>query len=245
MSKLVVCPICKGEGRIPVETSGPPIDRKCICIAKAERYQNAERGWSGITDNVTRLNGAPMTKHLQHNVWITASRAWMKAHLLAITLNKPLAWRFNMESDVSLMNAWLASITVQGMEILDPEAREHYTAYSVAKLTVTDLAVPPDLLILQMGVKSARNSAMPEVFIEALNERAQAGKYTWVWDDVSSPLGVGMPVYSAELLQIISSWERVKIAAKASGKKSARDALIAREATPLQLEELTPEETPK
>ena len=84
---------------------------------------------------------------------------------------------------------------------------------STKYLTIPDLVDPPDLLIIRMGVKVARNEAASEVLSEALNLRIHAGKPTWVWDEPLHPLNSGHLFWSKAVAQSLKGFEKVSEAA--------------------------------
>jgi hypothetical protein len=92
-----------------------------------------------------------------------------------------------------------------GKEVLDPDA----ASVSSEKATLVDLVDPPELMILRLGVKSARNSAMGEVLLEALKHRAHEGKPTWVVDQPTRRFDPSHLAFSEEALQHIQRWEHI------------------------------------
>jgi len=116
----------------------------------------------------------------------------------------------------------LASIALQGKDILDADAYKVSTKH----ITIPDLVVPPDLLVIRMGVKVARNSAAAECLGEALNIRYHEGKPTWLWDEPHHPLNPGHLFWSDEVARILSRWEHVALkpgeSVSAVKKKGAR-----------------------
>jgi hypothetical protein len=121
----------------------------------------------------------------------------------------PVSWGFRVVTDADMMVAWLATAALQGVEVRDADARPEQMV-SLAKLTLVDLMDPPELLIVRLGVKAARNSAMPEVLMESLTHRAHLGKPTWVWDQPDCRYGEGHLSYSHVVQQFISSFPRVR-----------------------------------
>jgi len=117
-------------------------------------------------------------------------------------------WGFKVVTDSDLMVAWLANASMKGERIFDPEAQ---APVSQEVMTLVDLMDPPELLIIRLGVKSARNAAMNEVFLEALTHRAHAGKPTWIVDSPQQPLGEGHLCWSYAVSEFLVNWTRVNL----------------------------------
>jgi hypothetical protein len=106
------------------------------------------------------------------------------------------------------MSAWLASAIVQGMKVLDSEAE---VPESVQDMTLLDLADQSPFMIILLGVKRARNVAMPEVLLEALQIRDHKSKVTWVVDQPDMPLNESHLCYSASVMLHLQNWRRLKL----------------------------------
>jgi hypothetical protein len=74
--------------------------------------------------------------------------------------------------------------------------------------------VPPDLLVIRMGVKQARNQAACEVLAEALQTRLHEGKPTWLWDEPHHPLNPGHLFWSDAVGRIISAYPQLDLGAR-------------------------------
>ena len=237
------CPYCSGTGSIPVDVvSGPPVHRRCKCLLQAEIIANTERGMKGLS-KAGRVKTSPLLKRTEKNLWITAPKNWMLPHLRHVALRQPPSWHFQVITDADMMTAWLATKAIDGLDILDADVRMHAASVSMAKLTLVDLIDPPDLLIICLGVKSARNQAMPEVFLEALAHREHAGdKFTWVWDQPNTPLSPGHLCHSTGVEEFLSDWPHLH-----SRNLTASTPSTSRSPTPdLVLEVMgSPEEAPK
>ena len=206
----VPCTICNNTGSIPVQIdgSGPPVYEMCKCALKREILANTDRGYHGLVEAPIIQGSSPLLDFLDKNVWITASKEWFLPHLRHVAVRQMPSWHFSVVSDAEMMTAWLANKAIDGMEIMDADVREEAATVSIQRLTLVDLVQPPTLMIARVGVKSARNSAMPEVFLEALMEREHADKPTWIWDQPDQPLAVGHLSYSDSVLDAISNWQR-------------------------------------
>lgn len=217
------CRLCKGTGKVRIKTdNAPPKERMCNCTIASRLLKNADNGWYGVS-SAPKVSESPLSDLTEDNVWVTGEMDWMKAHVRHVAIRKPLSWRYKVITDKELMASWLATAALAGVDILDKEAFEVTTA----KLSIEDLVQPYDLVIIRLGVKAARNSAMPEVLLEALALREHLEKATWVWDQPSRPLHEGHRCWSMQVQVELDSWTRV------------RHNGVAKVSTPL-VEDLTP-----
>lgn len=220
------CPLCKGQGYITVASQGPPAKKICRCILQQDLIANVERGMRRLSRQPP-VESSPLTEHADSDLWVTASKRWFLPHLRHIALRQPPTWFFKVITDADLMTAWLSSAALKGQDILDPDVLAR--AVSLRFLTLVDLIDPPHLLIIRVGVKAARNVAMPEVFLEALSHRAHEGVPVWVWDTPVHALQQGHLCYSSHVGDFLSDFSRVTVSqeqeqAVVSTSKGARKA---------------------
>ncbi len=209
------CPRCHGHGLIilPV-TSGPPVSDVCPCVLRAQILSNMERGMRGLSKATPLDRGevSPLMKFLDKDLWITASSDWFRSHLRYAASRVPNAyrWGFKVVSDSDLVVAWLATAALQGTDIIDADFRSEAASVSLTKLTLVDAVDPPELLIVRLGVKAARNSATSEVLMEALTHRAHVQKPTWVWDQPDNRLSEGHLSFSHAVVEFLSDFHRIQ-----------------------------------
>lgn len=206
------CPYCAGEGVIPTprteKDKGPPSYTRCTCMLRKDIVANVERGYKGLS-KASPVPKSKLTGKLENNLWITADSDKFLRHLRHVAIRQPPTWHFKVTSDVDLMSAWLAGLAVKGAEILDADVSS--VRSSTEYLTLVDLVLPPELLIIRVGVKAARNQAAPEVLLEALTHRQFNGLPTWVWDTPDYVLGPGHISYSQAVGKEMKRWKRVKL----------------------------------
>jgi hypothetical protein len=141
-------------------------------------------------------------------MWVTAPRGVFQAHLRHVAIRKPPSWGFQVVTDAQLMTAWLATAALRGAEIFDADA----VKISLTHATLVDLVEPPTLLIVRLGVKAARNEAMPEVLLEALTHRDHINEPTWLWDEPHHPLDGGTHLsYSDQVAAFLAEWPRLAL----------------------------------
>lgn len=154
---------------------------------------------------------SPLLRYVESNLWIRARGVAFQAHLRNAAIHRIArkgGWFFKVSTDADLMTAWLSTTVLQGGEILDPDVVERHSI-SLQTRTLVDLILPPDLLILHLGVKSAANKEMPGVLQEALSTRYHEDKPTWIWDQPHSPLEPGHRCYSDALIDSLEIWNYV------------------------------------
>jgi hypothetical protein len=181
----------------------------CSCAIKKEILANAERGMRGLSQQ-PKVASSPLLGRENQNLWITASQEWFLPHLRHVAIRQPPNWNFAVTTDAGMMTAWLATAALQGTNILDPDVREEAASMSLTRLTLVDLVGPPGLLVIRLGVKIARNVAMPEVFLEAITIRSHLGLPTWVWDQPDNPLREGHMCWSAYGVSVIEDWAKIE-----------------------------------
>jgi hypothetical protein len=175
--------------------------------------RNLNKAWRGLAA-APKINSSPLISYANRNAYITASDFTFRSHLRHVGIRQGRNWSFCVSSDADLITAWLANVAFSGREILDPEA----TSVSLEKFTLVDLVEPPDLLIIRLGVKSTRNVAMPEVFLEAISHRHHIGKPTWVVDQSGSRFEVGHLCFSDSAVDILKKWDYFELESMESEK---------------------------
>jgi hypothetical protein len=220
------CKQCKGRGVVPVIIQNQPgldVTQPCECIQARDVRRNVDRGWPDLMTVTSEPPSKSLKTGLQQNLWITADLQDFRAQFKYIAVRQGPKWSFLVRTDADLMSAWLSNIDTQDLidgEIMEKRGRES----SERRVDLELLVVPPDLLVLNLGVKYARNSAMPEVFMEALLLRQYRNKPTWVVDSEHSPFAgpsggmdaFGKPdrghiSWSQRAADFLSQWRHVKL----------------------------------
>lgn len=199
------CKLCGGTGMTLHGQNGPhpPTFNRCSCVLHKDVLQNVERGFTGLSKQ-PKIDASPLLGHENNNLWLVMGNDFL-SHLRYCMIRKPPTYNFKVVSDAELVTSWLSNIALKGGDILDPDAYLVSTRY----LSIPDLVVPPELLIIRMGVKIARNNASAEVLAEALNTRLHEGKPTWLWDDPTHPLNTGHLFWSNEVSRTLNHFKRV------------------------------------
>jgi len=203
------CPTCGGRGVVRVDDGDAlaPTVEACHCVIVREVMKNVDRGWKGLLD-APRIDESPLLEPAEEdsNLWITGNTSTFRAHLRHVALRMGPKWGFKVVTDADLMIAWLASAKLEGMKILDPEVAAHAAPVSSTKASLPDLVKPPDVLIIVLGVKAARNAAMPEVLYEALNHRLHDQKTVWIIDQPHQRLALGHRAFDKELAHLLDGF---------------------------------------
>jgi len=201
------CPDCFGTGMVPEapDPPHPPKHTRCTCVIRKDVLANVERGLPGLS-KAPVIKSSPLLGKEASNLWITGGSDFL-AHLRHVAVRQPTMWFLRVTSDAELVTAWLADVALKGSEIIDPDAYMVRTKY----LSIVDLVTPPDLVVIRMGVKVARNAASPEVLAEALRERSHLMRPTWVWDEPGHPLNAGHLFWSKDVKSALVGYERITL----------------------------------
>ena len=239
------CPHCKGRGVVPVmiDAGGGRMwpgggTQNCMCVYERDLLINIKRVWRVLL-NVESADDSPLLNLTKQNVWITASGYDLRQHLRFVAFRMGPHWDARVVADATLMTAWLST----KKNVFDADVLIEREGYARARpseeyLTMVDLAVPFELLIVVLGVKAAANKEMANLLMEAINEREQVGKPTWIVDSPIKPLAPGHLCYNESVMEALDSFRRVNLTesrrpqtTKASSKYKARGAApAAREA---------------
>jgi hypothetical protein len=206
------CSQCHGEGVLlhvvpeddPDFGRHPPTFVRCGCTLRKDILANVERAMPGLT-KAAKVEASRLGDWLDSNLWVTAEKEWFLSHLRHVAIRRPPTWFLHVTTDADLLTAWLASAKAEGKKILDVDVAQS----TVTHLMLPDLAVPPALLVIRLGVKVARNVAAPEVFLEALRLREHLGKPTWIWDHPHWKLEEGHICYSRAVADHLSGWKHL------------------------------------
>jgi len=216
------CKRCHGRGVVPMpEGERPPfsvgeVTKPCLCTFHRDTLLNMERGWKNLT-KCKPFHGSVLLDFVKKNLWATADLETLRNHLGWTAYRQGRRWRFKVTSDVALMTAWLYTAN----EIFDEEVDTHrHTQEEEDRYSrIDDLVGGWDLLVIRVGVKAARNQAAPEVLLEALRIREQAGLPTWVVDSPSEPWEVSFDQRIAEHMEM---WERRVLSDKPRREEGAQ-----------------------
>lgn len=215
------CPKCGGKGIVNVPDSPILEVRPCECTLVQDLLTNLERGWKGLRFAENIQGTSPLLEMAKsgESCWITADNDVLRSHLKHVALRMSSKWHFSVSSDADLLSAWLASVPLSGLRVMDPEIAmrlSEHAPVSMNKLTLIDLVLPPDLMIVILGVKAARNNAMPEVFHEAMTTRIHEGKPIWVVDQSFRPFAEAHRAYSMEARMEMRDFNRIHLEETAS-----------------------------
>jgi hypothetical protein len=220
MSGVPGCPDCGGRGVVPDTFGEPPIPRvvSCQCTRVRDIALNVERGWKGLMAS-PRISETPLMEVADEGgfAWVTADDVLFKAHMRHVAVRMGQGWLFKVVPDADLLTAWLATAAAEGAKIIDPDLAARMAPVSTMAITLVDLVDPPEVLVVILGVKAARNSAMPEVLAEAITLRRHAGKPLWIVDQPSKPLVEGHRAWSREVVDLLDGFTRIKMSTSGKG----------------------------
>ncbi|OHD16813.1 MAG: hypothetical protein A2Y38_22205 [Spirochaetes bacterium GWB1_59_5] len=203
------CPKCRGRGVISVDYRGLPggATQTCDCRYMHEVKENTDRIWRGLF-TARPIPESPLLKIDHQNLIITSPQADFRRHLRHVAIRKGPRWDARVVSDAALMTAWLAS----KVGVFDPDVmHERERVVSEDYITIMDIAVPFDLLIILLGVKAAKNREMPGVLLEALQERGCRSLPTWIVESPANPLQQGHICWDSRVGDILEGWPQLVI----------------------------------
>ena len=215
------CEKCHGRGVVP---NGTFAVTPCECTVLRSLVRNVDRGWKGLMTAPNLDGRSPLLDAANSNsdCWITADRPTIRTHLKHTALRMGPNWKFNVVTDAELITAWLATAGLAGMKVLDPDVMLDAAPVSLRKLTLIDMVEPSDNLVVILGVKAARNVAMPEVLLEAITLRRAAGKPMWLVDQPNKPFREGHRAWSYEVQDEMYGYEKYALQSTSSGGEMPR-----------------------
>lgn len=205
------CDVCKGRGVISTDIPGFPggSTQNCGCVYRQDLRANVKRVWKLLLLSES-VESSPLMGCPNQNLWITATEADLQQHLRYVAFRMGPYWNARVISDASLITAWLST----AKNIKDPDVtleKASRNRPSDEYMTIVDLALPFDLLIIRLGVKAAKNREMPGVLAEAISERSHIGKPTWIVDSPAKPLQAGHVCWDDRVAEHVWDWKRVVI----------------------------------
>lgn len=216
---MTTCTICGGYGFVQKDDGhyGIPNAIPCECMVQKALTNQANRAWTNLGIATPRKR-SPLNGKTGENLVLTADKGFLQLHLRSSLshLRKPNLF-VKVVGDHTLMSAWLGSMQVQGMDIADPDFQRDLKVYSLE-----DLAEAPHLLVVRLGTKMARNSAMPEVLVETIEMRQHLNKATWIVESPDKPLEEGHLAWSRSVEECLDGWERIKLLPTADQQEKIR-----------------------
>ena len=205
---MSTCKKCGGAGYIQEDNGhmGMPQAIQCDCVIDKAIDQQAERAWKDLSVAPIRKRSL-LNKRLSDNLIITGTADQLRLNLRSALGNARNPNLFvKVIGDHTLMSAWLGSMQLAGKDIADPDFQRDLKVYSL-----DDLAEAPNLMVIRLGTKVARNAAMSEVLVETIEVRQHLNKPTWIIIDPDRPLEEGHIAWSMLLEDTIHSWERINL----------------------------------
>lgn len=212
------CQSCGGSGYIQQPNRKVPAVVRCKCQTVQLLQTALDAGWHGLTQVTGLAETSPLEALVDQDTWVTADLETMRQHVRRTAIRRwshgfqaGKSWRFLVVTDSELMSSWLQNLVRDGETVWDPDVVGLHQSFNA----LASIALPPDLLIVRMGVKAAPNRAMPDVLLEALLERQHMGKPTWIWDQLNNPLTDGHRCHSLSLMDHVKGYQRVTLGVKA------------------------------
>lgn len=215
------CLKCRGRGVVPILYRGIPggATENCDCVYLRDVKANVERVWHGLF-KASPIPSSPLFTLDNQDLVITASMPDIRRHLRHVALRKGPNWDARVVTDAALATAWLSTkVDVFDADVLSERQR----VVSEEFLTLVDIAVPFDLLIIKLGVKAAKNREMPGVLLEVIHERQHRDKPTWLVESPAYRLRPGHICYDARIEDLVHDWDRVVISEEEDPAALAQD----------------------
>jgi hypothetical protein len=210
------CKKCHGFGYTQKDDGhmGLPQAIQCDCVIDKALDEQAERAWTHLSVAPIRKRSL-LNKKTHMNLVVTATTDQLRLNLRSAlgNLRNPNLF-VKVIGDHTLMSAWLGGLQLQGKDIIDPDFQRELKVYSLE-----DLAESPHLMVIRLGTKVARNAAMSEVVVEAIEVREHLKRPTWVIIDPNKPLEEGHIAWSQLLEDTIFSWDRIDLEGKTSSTR--------------------------
>lgn len=217
---MSVCKKCGGYGYTQIDGGhyGIPQAVPCECQIKRALEIQADKAFPNLSK--FPIKPSALKGKVEESLLITAEHSDFLLHLRgALAKRQRPEELVKVVSDADCMSAWLGSIKLAGMEVADPDFQASLKVFSLS-----DLAEPPKLLVINTGVKMARNSAMSEVLHETLTIRQFLNKPTWVVQPPDRPIQEGHIAWSRPVEDALDGWERLSLVGirdKATGAKKS------------------------
>ena len=200
------CPKCKGSGYKSVGDQWDIVNSKvkrCSCVIKEMYKEHLGPAFS----NVGSVKKSPYLKLCDKDAYITSLSTDFYPHLKGILITKGLDFKFSLTNDDRILRVWLSQ------DNMGEEDTENYVTslHSFERF---------DLVILELGLTSYKNQALPGVLTELIKIRNFVNKPVWVVDSPERPFNSGHLAYSLDLDVLLKRFERVKIEPNESNKAS-------------------------
>jgi hypothetical protein len=209
------CDLCGGYGYIQKDDGymGMPEAVQCTCVVERALNQQAEKAWTGLSRIPPKKKGVVLKGKISTNLVITAEKTEIESALRnALWVeSKPILF-IKVVSDATLMSAWLSNLSRMGEDIIDPDFQR-----DIKVAALEDLAESPNLLVIRLGVKMAKNSQMAAVLLETIELRQHLNKATWIIEEPRKPLAEGHLAWSLAVQEALEGWERIRLVGKVKG----------------------------
>jgi hypothetical protein len=135
--------------------------------------------------NAATLKATPFKDWTKTNLYIEGARFDMLPHLKNALWYAGTEFFFRQITDNQLLDAWLSK---------EKSHAETFKGFTSLRDAVED----PELLLLQIGILSYANRAMPGIFLETLKMRDHHNRATWILTPRHMPFQEGHLCYSVE-----------------------------------------------
>jgi len=205
--KMSVCEICAGYGYTQRDDGprGMPQAVPCECTIEKALKAQADKAWRGLS--VYPVKPSVLSGKLDTSLVVTGFQTDFLLHLRGALAERSRPHEFvKIVSDADCLSAWLGSAKLAGEEMADPDFQHDLNVFSLQAL-----AEPCHLLVVLLGVKVARNSAMSEVLHETIRIRQFLNKPIWLVQEPNKLLEEGHLAWSRAVEAALEGWSRVNL----------------------------------
>lgn len=205
------CSSCGGAGVTRKREGMWLVSTPCACARRRQLAEAIQRCWPADVIKAARFKPASsiLVGKTTESLWIRAEREVLAAHLARALPELGKIELVRIASDADLATAWLARA---GDRVRDDEVREAMSRDDEDRFErLVDLAAPPALLIVQLGVRISKLDHLSDLVLESIEVRRQRGRPTWVVDTDARPLAYGHRAYRQDLAALLAGWPQVRL----------------------------------
>lgn len=186
--KSAVCPLCDGQKVVPIPIELWPRGvispvESCPCVKAADLNDLLDRSCAGLS-RVEPVPESPLVHATGMNLIVRSPMTLAQRHLSRVIRDNQSVGMVRTVTDQDLVDAQFS------MSRKDADLP-------------SELFLPPELLVLQLGCTAGKHKYLPSVIGQAVARRAQRGRTTWIVD--ARALDPSHPAWSDQLLGIFSA----------------------------------------
>jgi len=192
--RIPVCNPCTKAGWCMVKVDGQEVPFECMC-GHLRRVASGMPPYIKLA-NVERAHvGLPLLTRTKENLFVEGHWNDMKA-VAKILMMTGTNGHVMIVDEIELRDVYVGSMS---------KAAKSQDYAGVIYNNISELIVPPNLLIVRLNTLPNKNKAMPGILTEAVKVRTDYGRPTWLLSDLEKPFLPSSLSYSDEVMSIIVS----------------------------------------